>query len=702
MFTNPWAILIGVAAAGLPVFIHWLTRPRPVRLPVSTLRFIRGAVQQRRARYRLRDLLVLLLRTAAILLLAFAISRPLFNKKVVAAADEEPSSTIRTILLDCSQSMAARDGGIAHFERARPFALDAVKFQSSLKANLLLMAANPLPVFDTPTSNLGALREALQQASVRPEVLKVQSALNTAGEMLSKAAAGTKLEVIILSDFQRTNWSTADFSVFPKDCDIQLKGITQAEEIPNIAVLDVSAAGRVQVGQESEFTVQVVNHSNADQHVRAELSLGNVVVPFEGHLPPRAKTTMAGSVPTPEAGWQIGEIQLTGNNDSLSIDDTRAVAIEVHEHPRIVFLTRERKNQIASSAYFLDRAVFATGVIGYSKKEPLLWLDAADPNIDDLRSADIVLIVRSGRMTPQTTAVLAAMIQRGTNILYVAADALDAANLKDLAQGLGSSVRLPVEFAPLPTQRNAGQRFLTDVDRRQSPFSVFGDQLAGAVKSLTFEGGLITRPLTDGLKEDIRGTLSDQSAFLTVSSTGRGKLAVLNVDLERSNLAKTPILVPLLGELIQQELTHGKAIKQNYFSGEPFTLSLPIGEERIEDLEIIASTKEVPIESEGRFVSTPLGVTWEVPRAGPPGIYQVMLDGEILTAIATSIPHSESDLRLLPPRVFNDRLSGGREINFEEATSLSTVEQDTLWVWLATGCVICMMFELFVLKLFRN
>lgn len=703
MFTHPWAIWIGIGAAALPVIVHWLTRPRPVRFPVSTLRFIRGAVQQRRARYRLRDLLVLLLRTAAILLLAFAIARPLFNKKVVVSAEDDPTDMIRIVLLDCSQSMAARDGGIANFERARPIVLDALRYQSLMKANLLLAAAQPSPVFDTATSNFGALREALQGATVRPEDLNVQAALNLAGEMLSKAQPETQLEVIILSDFQRTNWATSDFSVLPEDCNIQLKSVTKLEEIPNIAIQEVSAAGRIQLGQESEFIVQIANHSDTERHVRAELSLGKVIAPFEGHLPPRAKTSLVGRAPTPEAGWQIGEVTLTGVNDALEIDNSRAVAVKVSPPPNIIFLTRERRNYIASSAYFLDRAVNASGVNGFTKAKPVLWLDAADPDVEELRTADIVLVVRSGRMTKQTTAVLAAMIERGTNVLYVAADALDAANLKDLVDSLGSSVRLPVEFVPLSSQRGSSQRFLTDVDSAQAPFSVFGDELAAAVKSLTFEGGLVTRTIEDGLKEDIRGRLSDQSAFLTVSSTGLGKLAVMNVDLERSNLAKTPILVPLLGELIQQELTTEDAIKQSFFSGEPFTVPLPIGEERIEDLEVIGPADiQLAGEEKGQFHATPSGVTWEMSKAGPPGVYQVVLENEVLAAIATSIPYHESDLRLLPPQVFNDRLSGGREISCEETTSLSSEEQDALWVWLAVGCVVCMISELFVLRLFRH
>mgnify|MGYP000692485023 CR=1 FL=1 len=59
---------------GVPVLVHLLTRPRPMRLPLSTLRFIREAVRERRARHRLRDLIILGLRTLAVLLAALAIA----------------------------------------------------------------------------------------------------------------------------------------------------------------------------------------------------------------------------------------------------------------------------------------------------------------------------------------------------------------------------------------------------------------------------------------------------------------------------------------------------------------------------------------------------------------------------------------------------------------------------------------------------
>src|SRR5262245_15624656 len=104
-----WALGLGVAAATLPVIIHRLTRPKPITLPTSTLRFIQGAVRERRASHRLRDLVVLALRTAAVALLALAFARPFLGESDASTGAE---SATRVVLLDVSQSLAAGERGI--------------------------------------------------------------------------------------------------------------------------------------------------------------------------------------------------------------------------------------------------------------------------------------------------------------------------------------------------------------------------------------------------------------------------------------------------------------------------------------------------------------------------------------------------------------------------------------------------------------
>src|SRR3954466_8179199 len=136
---HPWALGVGAAAVALPVIIHWLTRPRPVTVPLSTLRFVREAVQQKRARHRLRDWIILLLRAAAVALLAWAFARPLIGAKPLIA--DAPGDAVRVVILDRSQSMAAASNGVQAFERARPAAAKHLGYSPGRRVNLIFAAA---------------------------------------------------------------------------------------------------------------------------------------------------------------------------------------------------------------------------------------------------------------------------------------------------------------------------------------------------------------------------------------------------------------------------------------------------------------------------------------------------------------------------------------------------------------------------------
>lgn len=700
MFANTWALLVGLAAAALPVVIHWLTRPRPTRIQVSTLRFIQGAVAQRRARYRLRDLLVLLCRTAAILLLAAAIARPLLYHQQNPETGETAKVT-RIILLDCSQSMAARDGGVIRFERGRPIVAGLLKYDPGMKCNLLLAGAAPQSVFPGLTSNLSALREALSEAEVRPERLRVRQALNEISRMFDEAESGTRLEVFIVSDFQRSNWGTADFSSLPQSCDIQLRSVVSGSDAANLALLEVSAGGRVEAGKEAEISIRLGNFSKTPRNVRVNVSLGSVILPFEGHCPPRSETSIAGRVPIDADGWHVGSASIVAAEDSLPADDSVAVGLQAWPQPRLAILSRDDPDRTATTAWYVKQTLSAT-IPAAKADDQILTIDTADPDIEALRTADVVVVARPGRMSADLLKVLTAMLQRSRAVLYIASDQLDATNLHELTASLGSAIRMPVEFLPRPGDRGGVKRYLTQVDRRRSPFLIFGDELAAAIRSLEFTGGLSSRSTSEGLADDVRATLSDQSAFLSVTSTGSGKLAVLNADLERSNLARTPVMVPLLGELISQNLSAFNPVRTAFNCGEPITIQLNVGEENLEDLSVNRPVGSESKADAGNFTAVPGGVVWSVNQAGTPGVYEAKLNQRTVGAAITSIPKEESDLRTLSAEVFEGRLAGGRKLKFGSGSTLAEDSQDSLWTWLAAACILCLALELLTLKLFRT
>src|SRR5690348_1629187 len=84
-FLTPW-FLAGLAAVGLPVWLHLLKQHKTTPLPFSSLMFFERRTQSSIKHRRLRYLLLFALRTALVALLAFAFARPFVNSTTVASA----------------------------------------------------------------------------------------------------------------------------------------------------------------------------------------------------------------------------------------------------------------------------------------------------------------------------------------------------------------------------------------------------------------------------------------------------------------------------------------------------------------------------------------------------------------------------------------------------------------------------------------
>src|SRR5918997_6129893 len=107
-FLNP-LFLLGLAAVAAPILVHLVRRARARRVEFPALFFVRQVPQRTIRRRTLHNLLLLLLRCLAVLLLVFAFTRPFFSG--AGAAKEADATRASVILVDSSLSM--RHGG--HF-----------------------------------------------------------------------------------------------------------------------------------------------------------------------------------------------------------------------------------------------------------------------------------------------------------------------------------------------------------------------------------------------------------------------------------------------------------------------------------------------------------------------------------------------------------------------------------------------------------
>src|SRR3954447_6913004 len=75
-FLSPLFLLLGAAAA-VPLLIHLLRRRVGTRIEFPAVRYLLRAEQENRRTLRLRNMVLMLLRVAAVLLLSMAAARPI-------------------------------------------------------------------------------------------------------------------------------------------------------------------------------------------------------------------------------------------------------------------------------------------------------------------------------------------------------------------------------------------------------------------------------------------------------------------------------------------------------------------------------------------------------------------------------------------------------------------------------------------------
>lgn len=704
-FLHPWAIWVGIAAAAVPVVVHLLTRPRPVRMPLSTLRFVREAIRQRRARHRLRDALVLALRTLAILLLALAVARPHWGDRPL-VSDGQAGDAVRVVVLDTSQSMGATDGGIAGLERARTIAARYLRYQPGLQANLVLAGASPRGVFEEPSTNFDALRDELARCRVLPQRLDVNRALELAARCLAPGSEDDqrRRELVVISDFQRANWSRADFAQLPESTQIQLESTAPAEPPANLAVLGVNARTRTSRGRAMQLEVEVGNFGPTARKAAVEVAIGPSTWRLEATCPPKRRTTLSEEVEFRGLGWQSGRATLVGVDDALADDDTRPLVVQVRPKPVYVLLTRQSADRRPSSSHFLECSLVPDAVRGNRDKASadVRRIDPAQVDRTALAPADMIFLDHPGKLSDEAITLLAGLLRRGRPIVYVAGEMIDATNLKRLADAAGSGLQMPVEFIPPPADRRRQNLFLTSVAQENPTFGVFGDQLTAVTGQLRFAGGLGSRRLDTGLEADILATYSDGSACIVLTASDAGSLAVINADLAASNLAKSKAFVPMIEELVGQMLD-GNGRQRSSFCGEPLVAQLPADAGPTAGLAVVAPTAgDQPDDGGcGELVDEGAGVVWQWPSPTRPGVYEVRRDDATVFAAAVTVPPEESELDSLSPEVLTGRLAAGRATYYRSITGQGD-RRDDAWKWFALACVVCILGELTALLAFRT
>ena len=509
-FLSPLFLVAAIAAA-VPILLHLFHRKTEVVIDFPAVRLLTRAPVQQHRRRRLRELILLALRVAALVLLALSFARPYF-----AGAVAPDSAPLTVIAMDTSLSMSAP----AQIDRARDAASRAVAAAPHAHALALVTFADAATVVVEPTTDRSAMRAAIAQVQASGRGTRFRTALARATEIIG-AREG---RVVVVTDLQQAGWEANDEGGLPDGVNVEVAAIA-----PPLGNLALTSAER----RDRRVVATVQNYGNVEAKTVARLV-------FEGRQLAQAALTVA---PLAAADVEISTTLPRTGSAEVRIDDERGYQLD-----NVKRLPLDAQSAIpvavvvsdptgASGGLYIERAL---NVAGGGREFRVEVMDGAELSKwaqDDLDRRSVLYVLGTRTLDRTGRDMIKAYLGRGGCVFVTLGPDVDVGTLSTL---LG--VTLAVAEAPV---RTPGATMVA-TDSRHPIFRPFLNP-AGALGDVQVDQ---YRRLNDQADVTVLARFSGGDAALTEQTVGEGRLMVYTSDLDNewSRFPLNPAFVPFAVE----------------------------------------------------------------------------------------------------------------------------------------------------------
>lgn len=627
----PW-----LAALSVPLVIHLLTRRTQRRLDLPTAKFLKKTLANQSKIWRWRHWIALILRTLAIAAIVAAFLKPMWLAPFVGKPGQRAGVVI---LFDLSESMAYSSGGVNSFAKAKTEAHEALRsLNEGDRANIVFCGAQPTLAADTPTEDHFALDSALQAVQPTEERADGASAIGVAVEQLAKMNTEVR-RLIVVSDFQRTNWADVQFETVPPNTNITFVSVDSGKR-ENLALTSLrSRPATPRIGEVSTIQAEVFNSGETPRRVPVTLSLSDgrkfndsvMVGPF---------SSGAVSFSVPFDRMERVELTATIGEDNLPADNVRRTTVDLRQMANVVLLTDESLNAPSTAAFYLSRALHPdpTSAIGFR----VLPTRPSSLNNPILKAADAVIVCNAPSMPKVQYEALARYVTGGGNLVWMLyGDGLPD-QLAEFNKHLPKAEPLPFKVESIANIAGRGQGYVNLSEARYESrlLKAFRDT-AGSLSAAKFYRFCITSEV------DKRGELllkyEDGTAAAVRTSEGSGNVLLLNMSPAPawSDLARQDVFVPLVHEFVNGILLRDSGQRESNPGGPASTTIVP------------TKASVVCRDPDGKALPVSMDKTTGsivVEKVDRSGFYRIYAGSEQVASLPVNPSSDESDLRSIDPR----------------------------------------------------
>jgi Aerotolerance regulator N-terminal/von Willebrand factor type A domain len=426
-FLAPW-FLGGLAALGVPVFVHLLRRHVTTPRPVSSLMFFERGTQSSTRHRRLRYLLLFALRSALVFLVVLAFADP-FVKRPAADANGH----LHLIVLDRSFSMRAG----TRFAAAKQQALETLAAKPHGDKAQVIALGGQIEMLTQPIEDAGQLRAALESIEAGDGHANFGE-LGRTIRTLAETERGP-IDLHLFSDMQRSAMPTnfADM-VLPSNVTLLLHPVPQDASMPNWTVESVDAPAELSDPKDpkhSRLRAVIAGFDTAAASKRVSLSInGKTIATKKIDVPAAGRATVEFAPLDVGYGFNRCEVRVEGD-DAFPADDGFVFAVRRSDPARVLFV--HGAGDTRSANYFGAALESAT-------RGAFLLQSMAAEQTTDLDPSRFAFVVLSDTTTLPSIfeRSLAQFVAKGGNVLIA------------LGTGVARRGPIPVWGAPVQDTRN--------------------------------------------------------------------------------------------------------------------------------------------------------------------------------------------------------------------------------------------------------
>jgi len=347
-FVAPW-FLAGLAAVGLPVWLHLLRKHKATPVPFSSLMFFERRTQSSIKHRRLRYLILFALRSLLFVLLALAFAHPYLQRRLLPVSR---SGEVTVFAIDNSLSMRA--AGL--LDRARQMAKAEVSGLHPGQRAQVIEFASRIEVLSEVTDDRAALNAALDAVAAsdgRTSFAELSRSLRSIAQSLH-----LPLRVLLYSDMQQSGMP-ANFSDLRLNADIRLEPHPLvSKQTPNFTVENVVAPRRVYSGAKTRVLATIAGFGTAKTVRNATLALnGRVIESKAVEVPESGRAAVEFNSLEVPYGRNQGAVKID-SADALAADDTFYFSVE-RADPRHALFVHDAAN--ARDLLYFKAALEASG-----------------------------------------------------------------------------------------------------------------------------------------------------------------------------------------------------------------------------------------------------------------------------------------------------------------------------------------------------